>query len=80
METTPKGTPYLSVILAINKDKDNTTFLPIMMWKRTAEVVAQHKSKGDMLGIEGTIEVDQYDKDGQRKYYTYVLARRVYFA
>lgn len=79
IEITPKGTKVSRVTLAVRKDKENTNFIPLKMWNKTAELVEKYKDKGDPLTVEGSLEVDQYEQGETRKYYTYVNVHRVYF-
>lgn len=61
--------------LAVNeriKDKqgnwiDDTTFLDVTLWGRTAEVAAEYCEKGTPVLIEGRLKLDQWEQDGQKR-------------
>ena len=43
-----------------------TTFLDVTFWGRTAEMVDEYGDKGTQLLIEGRLDVDKWEKDGQK--------------
>ena len=43
----------------------------------TADIIAQYCSKGSLIGIIGRIQVRSYEKNGQRRYVTEVVAESV---
>lgn len=51
----------------------------IRVYGKQAENVEKYVHKGSMVGIEGRIETGSYEKDGQKTYYTDVVANRVEF-
>ena len=69
--------------LAVDRDyknKDGTTttdFIPVEIMGKPAEFVANYVTKGRLVGIEGSMRVDRYEKDGEQKTFTKVSARRV---
>ena len=61
-----------------NKDGSTTTdFIPVEIMGKPAEFVANYVAKGRLVGIEGSMRVDRYEKDGEQKSFTKVSARRV---
>ena len=64
--------------LAVNKDKDKTNFIPIRVLGKLAENLANYQKKGSLIGIQGSIEIDNYeDKDGNKRSNQYVLANGI---
>ena len=72
--------------LAINRrfrdssgeQKDDTTFVDIEAWGRTAEICGQYLQKGRNVFIEGSLKLDQWeDKEGKRQV-AYVSAPLTY--
>ena len=61
---TENGKKVSNVILAVPRSYKNTV---------------EYCRKGDMLGVKGRIETSSYEKDGERKYKTNVIAERVTF-
>lgn len=80
---TGSGTPVAKFTLAVDRDyknKDGTTttdFIPVEIMGKPAEFVANYVTKGRLVGIEGSMRVDRYEKDGEQKSFTKVSARRV---
>ena len=57
--------------------KENTEWHNIVIWRGLAKVVEKYVKKGDRLYIEGKITTRQYEKDGQTKYFTEIVAREM---
>lgn len=58
--------------------KDETDFIPVQVWGKTAEIVDQYCTKGSKIGVEGSIKIDQWkDDQGNNKSFTKVNANRV---
>lgn len=77
------GTPIATFSIAIDRDytkKDgtrDTDFIPVEVMGKPAEFVANYVSKGRLVAIQGSIRVDNYEKDGQKRSFTKVSARNV---
>lgn len=64
--------------LAVTKDRDKTNFIPIRVLGKLAENLTNYQKKGSLIGVEGSIEIDQYeDKNGNKKSNMYVLANGI---
>ena len=71
---TPGGTPVTEVGLAVNDRRkgsngewiDETTFVEVTFWGRTAEVAAEYLSKGSPVFVEGRLKLDTWEKEGQK--------------
>ena len=46
---------------------DETTFVDVTLWGRTAEVASEYLSKGSPILIEGRLKLDQWETDGQKR-------------
>ncbi len=71
---TANGTAVTDIGLAINdrvKHNDQwveeTTFVDVTLWARTAEVAAEYLSKGSPVLIEGRLKLDTWEQDGQKR-------------
>lgn len=69
----PSGTAVANVGLAVNdrvkkNDQwvDETTFVDVTLWGRTAEIANEYLSKGSSVLIEGRLKYDAWEKDGQK--------------
>ena len=64
--------------LAVTKTKDKTNFIPIRVLGKLAENLVNYQKKGSLIGIQGSIEIDNYeDKDGNKKSKSYVMANGI---
>ena len=60
---TPAGTAVCEVSLAINRkfeDREETCFVDITLWARTAEIASEYVRKGDPLYVQGRLQLDQW--------------------
>lgn len=65
--------------IAVNRiGTDKADFINCQVWGTQAENLTKYQDKGSLIGIVGSLRVDQYkDKDGNKRYKTYVLANNV---
>lgn len=66
----------------VKKDSGQPTadFIPIVTWRKLAEICANNLMKGRRVGVYGQMQVRTYDaKDGSKRYITEVLADEVEF-
>ena len=64
--------------LAVTKDRDKANFIPVRVLGKLAENLTNYQKKGSLIGVEGSIEIDQYeDKNGNKKSNMYVLANGI---
>ena len=68
------GTAVTDIGLAVNdrvkrNDQwvDETTFVDVTLWARTAEVASEYLSKGSPVLIEGRLKLDQWEHEGQKR-------------
>jgi len=55
----------------------NTEWHNIVIWRGLAKVVEKYVKKGSKLYLEGKITNRQYEKDGQTKYFTEIVANNM---
>lgn len=53
-------------------DYKKTTFIKCKMYGKRGEAVAPYVKKGGRVTVEGNICIDTYEKEGERKYITYI--------
>ena len=77
----PKITFTIAVDRAYQKDKNNkkVDFIPAEMIGRHVEKLAQYLTKGKQILVIGELNIDQYEKDGQKKSFTKVKVDRLEF-
>ena len=57
-----------------------TTFIPIVVWRKQAENCAEYLREGSQAAVEGRINVRSYeDKEGKKRWVTEVVAEAVRF-
>ena len=59
--------------------QERTEFLQVTQWGKSGEATAKYCTKGKQVMVEGKIKTDKYDKDGETKYSTGLVADRVLF-
>lgn len=56
---------------------DETSYVDVTFFGRTAEVVAEYLSKGSPIFVEGRLKQDRWEKDGQKRSKLYVIVDRM---
>lgn len=81
LRTTPNGTPVTDLRLAVDRRGDGTDFLTVTAWSRTAEVAAQHLTKGRRVAVSGRLEQQTWtDREtGANREKVVVVADRIEF-
>jgi len=74
---TPKGTAVAEIGLAINRyfsgesgeKREETTFVDVTLWGRTAEIAGEYLKKGRPVFIEGRLQLDTWEdkQSGQKR-------------
>ena len=60
--------------------KREADFIPIVCWRKLAELVANNLTKGRLISIHGSIQTRKYQaQDGTNRFITEVLANEVKF-
>lgn len=80
------GTPVATFTLAVDRNFKNkqgereADFIPIVTWRKLAELCANYLAKGRLVGVTGRIQTRSWeDESGQRRYRTEVVADEVNF-
>lgn len=71
--------PIASFTIAVNRiGQENADFINCVVWNTQAENLCKYQEKGSLIGIIGSLRVDQYqDSNGDNRYRTYVLASNI---
>jgi len=74
---TPKGTAVTELGMAVNRvytaengeKREDTTFVDVTLWGRTAEIAGEYLKKGRPVFIEGRLQLDTWDdkQSGQKR-------------
>lgn len=73
-----------SFTLAVDDGRDSdgkkkAQFIPCVAWGKTAELIDQYFTKGKPLTVTGRITVRTYEKNGEKRYITEVVASGIEF-
>jgi single-strand DNA-binding protein len=82
LRVTPGGQAVLKLRLATNEtylDRSNvrqerTEWHRVTVWGRRAEALGKILQKGDLLCVEGRLQTSTYEKNGEKRYSTEVVA------
>jgi len=85
LRVTPGGQAVLKLRLATNEsyvDRNNvrqerTEWHRVTIWGRRAEALGKILQKGDSLFVEGRLQTSSYEKNGEKRYSTEVVANNV---
>ena len=60
--------------------REETEWFSVVAWDKLGEIVSQYLTRGRRVYVEGRLQTRQYDdKEGQRRYFTEVVAQDVQF-
>ena len=86
---TPKGTAVAEIGLAVNRrytaengeKREETTFVDVTLWGRTAELAGEYLKKGRPVYIEGRLQLDSWDdkQTGQKRSKLRVVCEEMQF-
>lgn len=87
LKTTPNGVPVIQISIAVDRDytpkgqEKQTDFINVVAWRGTAEFIAKHFEKGQLIALTGSIQTRSYtDSQGNKRSVTEVIADQAYFA
>ena len=75
------GNKYSKFSLAVDRTyhKDKTDFIDVIAWNKTAELVERYLVKGRQVIVQGSLQIDTYERDGVKRTKAVVRAERVEF-
>jgi len=81
LRVTPNGSSVASFSVASSRNikegdswKEQTEWFNVVAWEKLAETCANYLHKGSRVYIEGRLQTRKYQKDGQERYFTEVIA------
>jgi single-strand DNA-binding protein len=85
LKYTQGGTAVTEIGLAVNDRRktasgewvEETTFVDVTLWGRTAEVASEYLSKGSPILIEGRLKLDTWETEGQKRSKLRVVGERM---
>lgn len=84
---TPKGTAVADLGLAVSRNyktdsgeiKEEVCFLTVVAWGRQAETAGEYLKKGSPVFVEGRLQYDTWEKNGEKRSTIKVQAERIQF-
>src|SRR5690349_16600345 len=85
LRVTPGGQAVLKLRLATtesyldrnNARQERTEWHQVTLWGKRGEALAKFLTKGERLFVEGRIQTSSYEKDGEKRYRTEIVATNV---
>jgi len=82
---TPKGSKICTFSVAVTRryrtadgeTKEATDWFNVEAWGRLAEICQEYLSKGRLVFLEGRLQTDRYEHEGETRYFTKVVARQM---
>ena len=86
LRRTGSGVANTTFSLAVDRDyggknggEKKTDFIDCVAWRNTAEFLEKYFSKGRMVVVEGRLETQEWEKDGQKHRKMLVVVENCYF-
>jgi single-strand DNA-binding protein len=82
LTNTNSGKQVVNFSLAVNRrfnKNDEVDYFDITAWGKLAETIAAHKNQGDLVMVSGDLQNDKWEKDGQKRVKTKLVAQNVVF-
>lgn len=67
LKYTSGGKAYTTFTLAVQKTKDEAEFIDCVAWEKTAENIAEYFRKGNRILIQGRLNVNSYEQNGEKR-------------
>lgn len=88
LRVTPGGQAVLKIRLATtesyldrsNTRQERTEWHRITVWGKRGEALAKFLAKGDRIFVEGRIQTSSYEKNGEKRYSTDIIANNIILA
>lgn len=78
LRKTQNGKSVAGFALAVRRDKEHTDFIDCVAWNSNADFLKQYVSKGNQIGVQGSLQKRSYqDKSGRNVYVTEVIVNHI---
>jgi single-strand DNA-binding protein len=81
---TAKGSKVCQFTLAVNRRwrsdseiREATDWFNLEAWGRLGEICQEYLHKGSLVFIEGRLQTDRYEHEGQTRYFTRVIVQQM---
>ena len=80
MRSTTSGTSVASFTLAVDKQSgEGANFFDVTAWDKLAELASKYIQKGSKIHLQGTLDQQSWEQDGQKRSKVVVIARDITF-
>lgn len=80
---TPNGNAVAKFSIGVNSgfgENKRTDFIPVVVWRKLAEVCGNNLTKGSRVLVEGSLNIRSYEtQEKQKRYVTEVIAQNIEF-
>ena len=81
----PTGKKVCTFSLAVDRrwkskegeTRESTDWFNVEAWGRLGEICQEYLNKGRLVFIEGRLQTDRYEQEGETRYFTKVIARHI---
>lgn len=85
LKETQGGVKYCNICIAVDRRKaqdgtQRTDFIDCTAWDKRAEFIRKYFAKGQRICVMGAIQIDTYEKDGQKRKAVKVRIEQAEFA
>jgi single-strand DNA-binding protein len=85
LRMTPGGQPILKLRLATSETyvdrndvrQERTEWHSVTLWGKRGEALAKILTKGERVFVEGRLQTSSYEKDGEKRYRTEIVATNI---
>lgn len=85
LKYTTNGNAVSRMTIAVDRNykdsegKKKVDYIPLIAWRKLAEIVAQHMKKGKLISVIGSLEIRSYEVEGDKRYIAEVIAEDIKF-
>lgn len=79
LRSTTTGKSVASFSLAVDKGSEDTNFFDVTAWEKLADLLDKYVGKGSKVLVQGSLEQQTWEKDGNKRSKVIVVARDVTF-
>lgn len=79
---TDSGKCVTRFVMACNSKKNEkqyAEFVQCEAWNKTAETIGEYCGKGDQILVEGRLHTRVYEKNGEKRFYSFISVRSMEF-
>ena len=73
------GKAILKNSIAVSRNKEQSDFINIVAFGKTAELISEYHEKGDLIAVSGAIWTGSYEKEGNKVYTFEVCVNQITF-